>query len=79
MVLLFENNQIITASSIMILTYEMTMKERFNMIRLSESISRVLVILVKFSLASILIGLYRQKFSRSDVWKNRENKNGKNI
>ena len=42
----------------MILTYEMAMNERFNMIGLNESISRVLlVILVNFSLTSILIGL----------------------
>ena len=58
MVLSFENNQIITASHIMILMYEMTMKERFNMIGPSKSISRVLLaILVKFSLTSILIGI----------------------
>ena len=31
LVLLFENNQIITASRIMILTYEMTMNKRLNM------------------------------------------------
>ena len=58
MVLLFKNNKIITASRIMILTYKITMNERFNMIGLSESISGVLiVILVKFSLKSILIVL----------------------
>ena len=58
LVLLFENNQIITALRIMILTYEMTMNERFNMIGLSENISRILlVILVNFSLASILVRL----------------------
>ena len=59
---LFENNQIITVSTIMILTYEMIMNERFNMIGLSESISRVLVVLIVIlvinsSLARILIGL----------------------
>ena len=31
---LIENNKIITASCVMILTYEMTMNERFNMIGL---------------------------------------------
>ena len=59
---LFENNQIITVSTIMVLTYEMIMNERFNMIGLSESISRVLVVLIVIlvinsSLARILIGL----------------------
>ena len=33
--LLFENNQIITASRIMILTHEMIMNEKFNMIGLT--------------------------------------------
>ena len=38
--------------------YEMTMKERFNMIGPSKSISRVLLaILVKFSLTNISIGI----------------------
>ena len=46
----------------MVLTYEMIMNERFNMIGLSESISRVLVVLIVIlvinsSLARILIGL----------------------
>ena len=58
MVLLVENNQIITASYIMKLMYQMTIKERFNMIDPSESVSRVSsAILVKFNLTSILIGL----------------------
>ena len=43
--------------------YKMTINERFNMIGLSESISRVLlVILVNFSLASILIGYKGRNF-----------------
>ena len=41
LVLLFENNQIITASSIIILTYEITMNERINMIDLTSTIDRV--------------------------------------
>ena len=42
LVLLFENNQMITASGIMILAHEMTMNERFNMISLSVQLKPVI-------------------------------------
>ena len=64
----------------MILMYKMTINERFNMIGLSESISRVLlVILVNFSLASILIGYKGRNFQHLKFARIVKKKNDKNI
>ena len=60
LVLLFENNQIITASRIMILMYEMTMNKRFNMIGLDI----LLIYKMIFQLKLIFCGLSCHNFNR---------------